>query len=97
MVYEAKARLRDPIYGCVGAICHLQKLVDELRVELARSQAEVLNMRCQNANLVDQFCKNMETKEINENSSPLDDEMQFHGNPTLFFDEGIMGNSPLWT
>ncbi|KAL1542528.1 LOB domain-containing protein 11 [Salvia divinorum] len=96
MVYEAKARLRDPIYGCVGVICHLQKQADELRVELARAQAEMLNMQCQNANLVDQFCKSMETKEVDENS-PLDDEMQYHGNPSLFFDEGIMGNSPLWT
>ncbi|XP_047942661.1 LOB domain-containing protein 1-like [Salvia hispanica] len=97
MVYEAKARLRDPIYGCVGTICHLQKQLDELRVELAQAQAEVLNMQCQNANLVDQFCQNMKNKEVHENSSPLDDEMQYHGNPTFFFDEGMMGNSPLWT
>ncbi|KAJ0798534.1 putative transcription factor LOB family [Helianthus annuus] len=24
MVYEANARLRDPVYGCAGAICQLQ-------------------------------------------------------------------------
>uniref|UniRef100_A0A0D9ZTL9 LOB domain-containing protein n=1 Tax=Oryza glumipatula TaxID=40148 RepID=A0A0D9ZTL9_9ORYZ len=25
MVYEANARIRDPVYGCAGAICQLQK------------------------------------------------------------------------
>ncbi|KAK1284150.1 LOB domain-containing protein 11 [Acorus calamus] len=27
MVYEANARIRDPVYGCAGAICQLQKQV----------------------------------------------------------------------
>ncbi|CBI31506.3 unnamed protein product, partial [Vitis vinifera] len=25
MVYEANARIRDPVYGCAGTICHLHK------------------------------------------------------------------------
>ncbi|GER55172.1 LOB domain-containing protein [Striga asiatica] len=51
LVYEANARLRDPVYGCAGAICQLQKQVDELQLQLAQAQAEILNMQCQNANL----------------------------------------------
>ncbi|CAA0829569.1 LOB domain-containing protein 11 [Striga hermonthica] len=57
MVYEANARLRDPIYGCAGTICHLQKQICDLQAELAKAQAEILNMQCQNANLCDLICK----------------------------------------
>ncbi|KAF2321867.1 hypothetical protein GH714_003250 [Hevea brasiliensis] len=51
MVYEASARIRDPVYGCAGAICHLQKQVNELQAQLAKAQAELVNMQCQQANL----------------------------------------------
>ncbi|TYG55813.1 hypothetical protein ES288_D08G013200v1 [Gossypium darwinii] len=52
MVYEASARIRDPVYGCAGAICQLQKQVNELQAQLAKAQAEVVNMQLQQANLV---------------------------------------------
>lgn len=52
MVYEAGARIRDPVYGCAGAICQLQKQVNELQAQLAKAQAEVVNMQCQQTNLV---------------------------------------------
>jgi hypothetical protein len=52
MVYEASARIRDPVYGCAGAICHLQKQVSDLQAQLAKAQAEVVNMQCQQTNLV---------------------------------------------
>ncbi|KAI4385724.1 hypothetical protein MLD38_003719 [Melastoma candidum] len=42
MVYEANARMRDPVYGCAGAICQLQKQVTELQEQLARAQAELV-------------------------------------------------------
>ncbi|XP_061354961.1 LOB domain-containing protein 1 isoform X2 [Gastrolobium bilobum] len=38
MVYEASARVRDPVYGCAGAICQLQKQVNELQAQLAKAQ-----------------------------------------------------------
>lgn len=53
MVYEASARIRDPVYGCAGAICQLQKQVNELQAQLAKAQAEVVNMQLQQANLVE--------------------------------------------
>lgn len=45
MVYEANARVRDPVYGCVGAISSLQQQVDVLQTQLALAQAEVLHMK----------------------------------------------------
>lgn len=59
MVYEASARIRDPVYGCAGAICQLQKQVNELQAQLAKSQAEVVNMQLQQANLVALICMEM--------------------------------------
>eukprot|EP01018_Ginkgo_biloba_P024359 Gb_16918 [translate_table: standard] len=52
MVYEATARLRDPVYGCAGAICQLQQQVSRLQSQLATTQADLLNMRLQQANLL---------------------------------------------
>lgn len=45
MVYEANARLRDPVYGCVGAISSLQQQIDALQTQLALAQAEVVHLR----------------------------------------------------
>nr|DAD43742.1 TPA_asm: hypothetical protein HUJ06_001972 [Nelumbo nucifera] len=49
MVYEANARVRDPVYGCVGAISSLQQQVDVLQTQLALAQAEVIHMRMRQA------------------------------------------------
>ncbi|KAF7805555.1 LOB domain-containing protein 1-like [Senna tora] len=59
MVYEASARIRDPVYGCAGAICHLQKQVNELQAQLAKAQAEVVKMQLQQANMVALICMEM--------------------------------------
>ncbi|TKY72350.1 LOB domain-containing protein 4 [Spatholobus suberectus] len=45
MVYEANARVRDPVYGCVGAISSLQQQIDVLQTQLALAQAEVAHLR----------------------------------------------------
>ncbi|KAI4365248.1 hypothetical protein MLD38_021247 [Melastoma candidum] len=45
MVYEANARMRDPVYGCVGAISSLQQQIDLLQTQLALAQAEVVHLR----------------------------------------------------
>ncbi|KAG8084501.1 hypothetical protein GUJ93_ZPchr0010g8753 [Zizania palustris] len=59
MVYEANARIRDPVYGCAGAICHLQKQVNELKAQLARAHAELAGARAQHAHLVALLCMEM--------------------------------------
>lgn len=48
LVYEAHARVRDPVYGCVGAISYLQNQVSELQMQLAVAQAEILCIQMQN-------------------------------------------------
>ncbi|KAF3331713.1 LOB domain-containing protein 1-like protein [Carex littledalei] len=52
MVYEADARIRDPVYGCAGSVCQLQKQVNELKMQLARTQADLINVQTQYANLI---------------------------------------------
>uniref|UniRef100_A0A453H146 LOB domain-containing protein n=2 Tax=Aegilops tauschii subsp. strangulata TaxID=200361 RepID=A0A453H146_AEGTS len=49
LVYEANARVRDPIYGCVGAITSLQRQVESLQAQLALAQAEMVRLRMANA------------------------------------------------
>ncbi|XP_037492779.1 LOB domain-containing protein 1-like [Jatropha curcas] len=69
MIYEANARIRDPVYGCAGQISLLQKQVDELQAQLAKAQAEVVNLQCQQANLLPQM--SMETAESNNRQEPI--------------------------
>ncbi|KAL3524011.1 hypothetical protein ACH5RR_016845 [Cinchona calisaya] len=47
LVYEANARVRDPVYGCVGAISYLQNQVSELQMQLALAQAEIFCIQMQ--------------------------------------------------
>lgn len=97
MVYEANARLRDPVYGCAGAICQLQKQVNELQAQLAKAQAEVVTMQCQQANLVSLICMEMEQS---PQSSP--DQQSFDNNSSTnlsFLDDSSpesLWESPLW-
>lgn len=39
LAYEAEARLRDPVYGCIGAIASLQRKMVELQRDLAIARA----------------------------------------------------------
>lgn len=41
LAYEAEARLRDPVYGCIGAIALLQKKMVELQHDLAIARAKL--------------------------------------------------------
>ncbi|KAJ0470815.1 putative transcription factor AS2-LOB family [Helianthus annuus] len=52
LVYEANARMRDPVYGCVGAISYLQNEVSQLQTQLAMAQAEILCIQMQQEPLV---------------------------------------------
>ncbi|KAF5464489.1 hypothetical protein F2P56_014562 [Juglans regia] len=47
IVYEAMARLRDPVYGSVGPIFHLQKMVEELKAQLESIRAQILESQQQ--------------------------------------------------
>ncbi|KAL3732402.1 hypothetical protein ACJRO7_029121 [Eucalyptus globulus] len=41
LAYEAEARLRDPVYGCIGAIALLQRKMVELQHDLAIARARL--------------------------------------------------------
>ncbi|KAL4354494.1 hypothetical protein GQ457_06G031350 [Hibiscus cannabinus] len=47
LVYEATARIRDPVYGSTGAICQLQKMVQELKMQLESTKARMLELQQQ--------------------------------------------------
>ncbi|PIN06464.1 hypothetical protein CDL12_20986 [Handroanthus impetiginosus] len=105
MVYEAKARLRDPVYGCAGAICQLQKQVSELQEQLAKAQAEIINMQSQNANLMALICMEMTQSSPSMPSNDHQSFDDFNSSPhsyqsnTSFLDENNLGVlwEPLWT
>ncbi|KAL0385120.1 UNVERIFIED_CONTAM: protein LATERAL ORGAN BOUNDARIES [Sesamum radiatum] len=46
LAYEAEARVRDPVYGCVGAITFLQRQVDRLQKELDAANADLIRYAC---------------------------------------------------
>ncbi|XP_039060006.1 LOB domain-containing protein 1-like [Hibiscus syriacus] len=92
MVYEASARIRDPVYGCAGAICQLQKQASELQAQLAKAQAEIVTMQCQQANLLAIILEMTNSKEPNNaNSQQID--------TTCFLDDNNLASAwePLWT
>ncbi|XP_044506612.1 LOB domain-containing protein 1-like [Mangifera indica] len=102
MVYEASARIRDPVYGCAGAICQLQKQVNELQAQLAKAQAELVNMQCQQTNLVALLCMEMAKSEPQPNSPQSVDNFitspeSSQANP-FFLDDNLGALwEPLWT
>jgi len=97
MVYEAEARIRDPVYGCAGAIYHLQRQVSELQAQLAKAQVEMVNMQFQRSNLLE-LIYNMDQQQKQEQ-----DNMSFESNDLGFLEDKSNTNSsmlwwdPLWT
>ncbi|KAK4483068.1 hypothetical protein RD792_010244, partial [Penstemon davidsonii] len=49
LVYEANVRLRDPVYGCMGAISALQQQIQSLQAELNAVRAEILRYKYREA------------------------------------------------
>uniref|UniRef100_A0A2N9FRZ1 LOB domain-containing protein n=1 Tax=Fagus sylvatica TaxID=28930 RepID=A0A2N9FRZ1_FAGSY len=104
MVYEASARIRDPVYGCAGAICQLQKQVNELQGQLAKAQAELVNMQCQQANLVALICMEMSqspqasAQQSLENNFITNNPHSYQTNPCFIEDNNLCSLwEPLWT
>lgn len=55
MVYEAKARLRDPVYGCTRVICFLQKHVKDLEAQLEMTKEQFVESQAQRDQLLEIF------------------------------------------
>ncbi|XP_078179462.1 LOB domain-containing protein 1-like [Carex rostrata] len=110
MVYEANARIRDPVYGCAGAICQLQKQVSDLQAQLARSQAELVNVQAQHTNLVALICMEMaqlqqQQQQQQQNQQQQQQQLLAMSSPNMFqndcfvMDEACQGSiwdEPLW-
>ncbi|MCO5605202.1 hypothetical protein L7F22_059382 [Adiantum nelumboides] len=41
LAYEAQARMKDPVYGCVGAISYLKRHIEGLEMEIRVARAEL--------------------------------------------------------
>ncbi|CAI0447509.1 unnamed protein product [Linum tenue] len=50
LAYEAEARVRDPVYGCVGAITFLQRQVHRLQKELDAANAHLIRFAATTTN-----------------------------------------------
>ncbi|KAK8620814.1 hypothetical protein V6N13_067275 [Hibiscus sabdariffa] len=51
LVYEANVRLRDPVYGCMGAIAALQQQVHSLQAEINTVRTEIIRYKCRETNI----------------------------------------------
>ncbi|KAJ4827908.1 LOB domain-containing protein 21 [Turnera subulata] len=57
LAYEAEARIRDPVYGCIGAIAMLQRKMVELQLDLAVARARLARYTANSATTVnDRAC-----------------------------------------
>lgn len=52
LVYEANLRLRDPIYGCMGAISALQHHIQTLQSELTTVRTDILRYKYREATTI---------------------------------------------
>lgn len=83
LVYEAHARVKDPVYGCVGAISYLQNQVSELQMQLAVAQAEIVCIQMQH--------HDEPVMQIPEMGIPLD-----HNFPSSSNNESLSTESGFW-
>ncbi|XP_021732598.1 LOB domain-containing protein 15-like [Chenopodium quinoa] len=80
LVYEANVRLRDPVYGCMGAISALQQQVQLLQAELNAVRAEILKYKFRDTNNNHNHNNNnisTSTNNINNNPSPSPHDLSF--------------------
>lgn len=110
MVYEANARVRDPVYGCVGAISSLQQQVDVLQTQLALAQAEVVHMKMrqftapssdhhhqqQQTSSVPPEPPNSSSENLYQSSRLLSSQTKSHFGMDMVVDQANMGQS-LWS
>ncbi|GAV88029.1 DUF260 domain-containing protein [Cephalotus follicularis] len=52
IVYEATARLRDPVYGSTRSIFHLQNMIEDLKGQLESTRARILELQEQTDQLL---------------------------------------------
>lgn len=87
MVYEANARVRDPVYGCVGAISSLQQQIDVLQTQLALAQAEVVHLRAHQNRCFSNL--GLGSTSPTNSGSPSSKVMDPHAKPIFDMDMGV--------
>ncbi|XP_038893139.1 LOB domain-containing protein 12-like [Benincasa hispida] len=92
LVYEASARVRDPVYGCVGAISYLQNQVSQLQMQLAVAQAEILCIQMQQDHPVFPNCPQIHSDDkppsllLPPPSPPPSQCLNFASSPNVIYD-----------
>lgn len=66
--YEAEARLRDPVYGCIGAVVLLQRRMFQLQHDLALARARLAHYK---ASSLHTNTNNVVTANINTDDNGL--------------------------
>ncbi|GLJ14292.1 hypothetical protein SUGI_0230130 [Cryptomeria japonica] len=95
MVYEASARVHDPIYGCTGTICLLQKQILDLQSQLAMTRAYLVNLQANLLSLTTGFyngCEAGTTSDVTQNlvQHNNDDITVFQGDQNLIGSEDMI-------
>ncbi|KAJ4955137.1 hypothetical protein NE237_011920 [Protea cynaroides] len=84
IVYEASSRLGDPVYGSTGAIFHLQKHVQELKLQLESTRAQILESQ----EGMNQLLRILTDIRQQQPISPIDDAMFDRGD--FFLDDATV-------
>lgn len=89
LVYEANARMRDPVYGCVRAITYLQNQVSQLQMQLAVAKAEIVYIQMQQ-----QEATNMATPIVQNSYFQAEDDKSFLHNNNNFSPQQDLNFAP---
>jgi len=89
IIYEATSRLRDPVYGSAGTIFHLQRMVEELKMQVESMRAQVVQLQEQRNQLLGIL---MNVRHLDSTSSVHDS--KFDGG-NFMLDEDSMAYDPM--
>ncbi|KAG5232087.1 hypothetical protein OIU76_005082 [Salix suchowensis] len=90
IIYEATSRLRDPVYGSAGTIFHLQKMVEELKIQVESMRAQVVQLQEQKNQLLGIL---MNVRHLDSTSSIHD--RKFDGGDLMLDEDPLMAYDPI--
>ncbi|KAK4848654.1 hypothetical protein QYF36_015661 [Acer negundo] len=89
LVYEATARLRDPVYGSAGATFHLYKMVQELKLQLELIQNQAVELQEQRNQLLGVLMNFHLQNPVSPMNDPVFDSVDFS------VDDGALAYDPV--
>ncbi|KAJ6680596.1 LOB DOMAIN-CONTAINING PROTEIN 4-RELATED [Salix purpurea] len=90
IIYEATSRLRDPVYGSAGTIFHLQKMVEDLKIQVESMRAQVVQLQEQKNQLLGIL---MNVRHLDSTSSIH--ERKFDGGDLMLDEDPLMAYDPI--